>query len=163
MFLQLCCQAVVAATLRSFHVNSAGTRVTEWKSAPWDAYQWELFTVCSLESATVSHPSCLFPWQPSLFPLRPSTCKRSRPSGKSPQRPQNATCKVSACRWGWPKHHVHLEEVAPSCTSKGEAESTHPLTARICHLSKKINPDMCPSVDWAQIFAARRISSMQLN
>lgn len=72
---------------RSFYINSAGSLVTDWKSAHWDGYQWKLFTACT-GTCTVSHPSGLFPWQPLSLP---STCERSQPSEKSP--------RGSKCHW----------------------------------------------------------------
>lgn len=145
MFLLLCCQALCCSEAEKLPCQLGehpGDRV-EISSLGRLSVRAFLSVFAGICHRVPSH-SCLFPWQPSLFPLfHPSTCKCWRPSGESPRGPWNATGKVSACRWGWPQHHVHLEKAARSFIGEGKTEPNHSWTARTHSSSSSVNAENC--------------------
>lgn len=74
------CSPLICRKWASLYTDSAGSLVTDRKSAHWDSYQWKLFKACG-GACTVSHPSGRFPWQ--LLPS--STCRLWQPSERSPR------------------------------------------------------------------------------
>lgn len=67
---------------------------------------------------------------PPFFPSIHPPASAGGQVGKVPGGPKMPLARSVPAGGRWPKHHVHLEEAAPSFTGKGEAEQNLPRSAR---------------------------------